>query len=213
MMGTHHYLSIYTVPGIRLHAPQALFGIISTIPHGIGIITTHTLRKKEIKLLQIQHPTTGSWYRQAPSLGLWDDKVQVLLQMKTWAPGTVSDFLSIDGWARTHAQSFCTLVDACTQVAGNAMASALPSTRTVQLENCNSKQLGSVKSARSEFKSQLHLLAMCSSASCPSFLNFQILSTLEWVIMPTTWDCHQDKTCSMVVVSGAVLAVSVEDMI
>lgn len=49
----------YIIPGIRLSAPQALCAVILTITHETVMIMTHTLQRKEIKLIQIQYPTTG----------------------------------------------------------------------------------------------------------------------------------------------------------
>lgn len=54
-----HFLSVYMVPDIRLSAPQALCAVILTITHETGMIMTHILQRKEMKLIQIQYPTTG----------------------------------------------------------------------------------------------------------------------------------------------------------
>lgn len=55
----HCSLSIHTVPGIRLSASQALFGVILIMTHEVGIIITCILQKKEMKLTRIKYPTAG----------------------------------------------------------------------------------------------------------------------------------------------------------
>lgn len=55
----HRSLSIYTVPGIRLSASQALFGVILIMTHEVGIIIACVLQKKEMKLTRIKYPTAG----------------------------------------------------------------------------------------------------------------------------------------------------------
>lgn len=105
---------------------------------------------------------------------------------KKAGPGLVHKVSDLHGSAGSSS-----LVDGCVHMAGNAKAPALPSTQGQHnLENCCSKQPGSVNSARSGLKCQCHhLLAMCTSVSCPSSLNLQILCKLEIIIAPTSQDC------------------------
>lgn len=58
-ISNHHFLSIYTVPGIRLRGPQALLGVILTVTHEVDTIIIHITERREIKLIQIKYPAAG----------------------------------------------------------------------------------------------------------------------------------------------------------